>query len=206
MRELLLIRHATTDLAGRLCGHLDPPLNALGREQVSALVELLRDRQIDCVYTSDLRRAVETAEPLARAWGSSIVQNSNLREISFGAWEGLRWADVQSTGTGGARVKSWPMACPPDGEAFQNFRIRVIQTLNKIAFDRTHRTSVVVTHLGAIRTALTELVGLASDSELLRRIEYCSVYQFAIKGASWKLAGSIDIGCAGARSCRPGVL
>ena len=94
--ELFLIRHATTDMAGTLCGQIDPPLNAMGREQASSLALLLRSRDVRRLYTSDLQHTVQTARPLAQLWAVPIVKRADLREISFGNWEGRRWSEVRT--------------------------------------------------------------------------------------------------------------
>lgn len=184
-KHILLIRHATTDLAGTLCGHLDPALNQLGRAQASSLVQTLRDARIERIYSSDLLRSIQTAEPLARARDREVLPIPTLREISFGAWEGLRWADLQAHNGFALGAIESSEARPPGGETIDHFRSRVTHALNEIAFD-CRDLAVVVTHLGVIRTALTLLAGVDPGSDVLRRIEYCSAFQFAITDCIWR--------------------
>src|ERR1700684_516802 len=94
--DLLLIRHGTTDMAGKLCGSMDPPLNDVGRGQANDLVSLLRSRDIRLIYASDLLRAVQTAEYLSSDLSIPIVVRPDLREISFGEWEGRRWSELKA--------------------------------------------------------------------------------------------------------------
>src|ERR1700685_2736802 len=94
-QALLLIRHAITDMSGTFCGQSDPPLNLMGIAQARALALLAAGWNVRRLYTSDLRRAVQTAEPLADLWKIPIEPRSGFREISFGHWEGKRWAEIR---------------------------------------------------------------------------------------------------------------
>src|SRR2546423_6240326 len=86
--ELLLIRHGrSADVVPGSEESLDPPLHEVGRAQAAALAERLADKQIDAIYSSDLKRAVETATPLAAPRGIDVVQRKELREVWLGDWE-----------------------------------------------------------------------------------------------------------------------
>jgi broad specificity phosphatase PhoE len=188
MKQMFLVRHAITDLAGKLCGHLDPPLNEVGRAQAASLAMVLRNLAVDRLYASDLRRCIETAEPLAHTLRISLFLKQNLREISFGAWEGMRWADVTARNAPLRNgIESSPELCPPGGERFNDFSVRVKGCLDEIATEHPEQTVAVVTHLGVIRTALIELAGMDPASELLNEIGYCSVHLCEISGDSWRL-------------------
>jgi alpha-ribazole phosphatase len=184
-KQILLIRHATTNLAGKLCGHLDPVLNELGRAQALSLVHSLSQVRIERIYSSDLLRSVQTAEPLARAREMAVSKTQALREISFGAWEGLRWADLQArNGLALGAIES-SEACPPHGESIDAFRSRVTHALSEIAFDCCG-PAAVVTHLGVIRTALMLLADIDPASDALLRIDYCSVFEFLVTSGTWR--------------------
>jgi len=88
---LLFIRHAETEMAGRFCGHSDPPVNGRGHRQIEALLDVLRDESIDAIYTSDLERSLTTAKAIAERFQLSTIAVPGLREIYFGDWEGLSW-------------------------------------------------------------------------------------------------------------------
>ena len=92
---LILARHGETDWNrnGIWQGHGDPPLNDLGREQAAALAERLRGSSLHALYSSDLKRADETAEFVARATGLAYAP-SGLREIDVGSWTGLTLAEI----------------------------------------------------------------------------------------------------------------
>src|SRR5437667_11321226 len=96
MTTLLLARHGETDWnrEGRWQGWADPPLNEAGREQARALAEQLRTMPFDAVYSSDLRRAHETAEIVGRPHHVPIRVDRDLREIDIGSWSGLTRAEI----------------------------------------------------------------------------------------------------------------
>ena len=71
MTGLLFIRHAETDMAGTFCGHSDPPINAAGQQQVAQMISTLTSESIDEIYSSDLRRAVDTANLLSQMFDAN---------------------------------------------------------------------------------------------------------------------------------------
>lgn len=180
-QELILIRHAATDMAGTLCGQSNPPLNAMGRKQAKLLAHLLQGCKFRRLYTSDLLRAVETAQPLQLLCDADLVVRKELREIDFGEWEGKRWSQIHRDGAGITSLESSPDLCPPGGETFGCFRDRVLRELNEIAADCNRAPTIVVTHLGVIRLALKELGPANEALALPHRIDYCSVHRLLIK-------------------------
>lgn len=190
-KQIILIRHAATDMAGVLCGHSDPPINQTGEEQVASLVRQLGKRPIERIYSSDLRRAAQTAEALATARGIPFACRKELREISFGAWEGLRWAEVQARSPEypGPRFESLEGRGAPNGETIRDFRARVLSALDEIASHASAQGPiVVVTHLGVIRTAMTQLANIDHESEVLRQISCCSAHGLRVHHQGWVLS------------------
>src|SRR5580765_6857553 len=96
MATLVLVRHAesTWNAEGRWQGHADPPLSDAGRAQAEALAEDLAGERFDAVYTSDLARAAQTAEIIARRFGLPAVSDPALREVDVGSWSGLTREEV----------------------------------------------------------------------------------------------------------------
>src|SRR5688500_9075185 len=93
---ILLVRHGETDwnLERRVQGHSDRPLNDTGRRQAIELATALGDEPVDAIYSSDLVRAHETARILAERRGLGVTVIPELREKSFGTWEGLTDREV----------------------------------------------------------------------------------------------------------------
>ncbi len=190
-QELLLIRHAITDMTGTLCGQSDPPLNATGREQATALASLLSGWNVRRLYASDLQRAVETAQPLAQLWNIPIVTRSDLREISFGAWEGRRWSEIRNDGTDIRAMESLPELRAPDGETFSCFRDRVRCAWKQTIAGSGGQTTIIVTHLGVMRVILSDLGSANRTWNPQQRIEPCSIYRIRVSGCSLEFVGEL---------------
>ena len=97
-RLLFLARHGETDWnrEGRFQGHADPPLNGTGRAQAAQLAAGLADVELSAVYSSPLRRALETARVVAAAHELEAVALDALREVDVGSWQGLTRADAKA--------------------------------------------------------------------------------------------------------------
>jgi alpha-ribazole phosphatase/probable phosphoglycerate mutase len=175
-QQLTLIRHGITDMAGTLCGGSDPPLNQTGREQAALLALSLRDHNFRRLYTSDLRRAIQTAEVLGQAWGTDAVVVRQLRERHFGLWEGRSWSQIVVDNPGILRPEVPLEFSTPEGESFDCFRQRVLAAFARIAAECNGEPTAVVTHLGVILLAITELHSTHDAGRLPERIGYCSVH------------------------------
>lgn len=184
-QELVLIRHASTDMSGTFCGRSDPPLNATGTLQARALAVLLRGWKVRRLYASDLRRALQTAEPLADLWNIPVAPRSGFREISFGHWEGRRWSEICGDQPDITKMESLPELSAPGGETFACFRDRVLRTLQETVVESDQDLTAIVTHLGVIRVLLKELgpADLVWNPE--QRIEHCSVHRVRLGTAFW---------------------
>jgi 2,3-bisphosphoglycerate-dependent phosphoglycerate mutase len=136
---ILLARHGETDWNrdGRYQGHADEPLNETGRAQSRALAERLRGKPIVAVYASDLRRASETGEIVARALELPFSVDSRLREIDVGSWQGRTRAELDGA--------VW------DGETYDRHRLRVVDAVHAIAREHPGECVLVVAHGGTLR-------------------------------------------------------
>ena len=152
MTLLILARHGETDWNrdGIWQGHGDPPLNDLGRQQAAALAERLGDVQIDAVYSSDLRRAFETAEIVSAAKGLSVTADPELREMDVGSWTGLTLAQIEDR---------FPGVTNHDGESRNAFDTRVIAALRRIASANAGARILAVTHGGVVRALQRHVLG-----------------------------------------------
>jgi alpha-ribazole phosphatase/probable phosphoglycerate mutase len=177
MTNLILIRHAETDMAGRFCGHSDPELNQRGRSQLAGMVNALSEQAIRRVYTSDLRRARQTAEAVAEHFGVEIHLRPGLREIHFGLWEGLSWSEIEERDPALARkwVEEYPNATAPGGESFVHFVTRAQREINFLRGEAAKLPIAVVTHAGFIRVALTSMCGASEREAWDRTKEYGSI-------------------------------
>jgi broad specificity phosphatase PhoE len=96
MKRLLLVTHGQTpwNEAGRFQGHTDIGMNPRGFEQARRLAESLQGEKIAAILASDLKRAVETVAPYSTLTGLPIRTDARLRELNFGAWEGLTGPEI----------------------------------------------------------------------------------------------------------------
>jgi probable phosphoglycerate mutase len=92
-QKIYLIRHGETDYnaSRRMQGWLDIPLNEVGREQANLSASKLVGVSIDHIYSSDLRRAYETAQHISRVVKKDIITTTQLRERDMGIFSGWRW-------------------------------------------------------------------------------------------------------------------
>jgi broad specificity phosphatase PhoE len=144
MTTILLARHGETEWnrIGRYQGWADPTLNDTGREQARALAEQLRSTPIDAVYSSDLRRARETAEILAEPHAVPVVVEPGLREVNVGEWSGLTRAEVERRFPDGER---------PGGETREQHAARVLAAAEGIARAHPGERVLLVSHGGTMR-------------------------------------------------------
>jgi broad specificity phosphatase PhoE len=181
MKGLIFIRHAETDLAGTFCGHSDPPLNARGEAQVDDLIALFTSEPFDAIYSSDLRRAVNTATALAQAFAVPCTATSNLREIYFGDWEALTWAEIERRDADYVRrwTESFPDLAAPNGEFYAAFESRVLSEVDRLLGLAANKRIAVVTHGGVMRIVLRNLLGHTEEQAWELTKPYCSFFVYA---------------------------
>src|SRR5258706_11049060 len=97
--RLLIARHGATqyNLDARFTGQVDVPLSPLGERQSQALAEGLAGVHLDALISSDLRRALATAAPIARLHGLDVQTDPDLREISVGSWSDRKSTRLNSS-------------------------------------------------------------------------------------------------------------
>ncbi len=150
--RIVLVRHGESEwnTAGRFQGHADPPLTAAGRTQARELAERLADVQIAAIYTSDLRRAAETAGVLGERFALEVRVDPGLREIDVGSWSGLTRDEVRERYPDGwTRWLAGEIG--HDGETSEQLTERVVASVERIGAAHPEATVVVVSHGGSIR-------------------------------------------------------
>lgn len=172
--RLILIRHAKPDedAAGRCYGSLDIGLSETGRAQAQTLAAALAPADVDAVFASPLRRAVETAEPVAGACGVPLQLDDDLRELDFGALEGRRFDEIAASLPD--LYKRW-MTQPttvtfPGGESFADLSRRALASTERIRTDLRGGTALVVTHGGVCRALVASALELAPG--LIFRLDF----------------------------------
>ena len=159
MLELWLVRHGVTDwnVAERIQGWSDPPLNAAGRAQAERLAPRLEGVAFDQVIASDLERARTTAA-LALP-GAEVRLDPRLRELNYGVFDGATWADL-ATGALAEAAAHWRVdrqrRRTPGGESFDDLAVRVAAFRADLpAAGRV----IAFAHSGTVNTALYGVLG-----------------------------------------------
>jgi glucosyl-3-phosphoglycerate phosphatase len=168
LRRLILLRHGQTDynVAGRMQGHLDSVLTAAGREQAAAAAPVLAALAPDRLVSSDLTRAVDTAEVVGAACGLPVKLDPRLRETHLGRWQGSTVAEIDRDYPGAiAEWRSDPTWAPPGGESRVAVVARsepVVDELDAEFADSGEEsvTVLLVAHGGLIAGLTTGLLGL----------------------------------------------
>ena len=174
--EVLLIRHGrSADVVPGSPESADPALHAVGIEQAAALAARLAGKTIHAVYSSQLTRARETAQPLADARGLAVVQHVDLEEIRLGEWSNgefrRRAATADPEWVTWSRTGRWDGI--PGGEGDDAFRTRVTGVIDQLVPQHRGQCIAVVAHGGSINAYVAQLLGV--HRSLLFTVENTSI-------------------------------
>ncbi len=167
-RRVWLVRHGSTDWneQRRFCGQSDIPLSPTGREQAKWLAACLSAEPVCALYTSDLLRAQQTAAVIAehRPQRLQPISLAAWREIDFGLWEGLTYAEIATRFPTQLGFFSDPAThAPPHGESLGQLRQRVLAALRQAMSKSTAAgpgAVVIVSHGGPLRILLSCVLGM----------------------------------------------
>jgi broad specificity phosphatase PhoE len=199
-----LIRHGETEwnTTGRWQGHLDVPLNAVGREQAARLARRLAEEgaRFEALYSSDLKRAWETAAAVGRSLGMEPVADPALREIDLGRLAGKTREEIAAEYPDEWRRLHGREDFPRGGgETFAAFQRRVLGWMDRAAERHPGGAVCAVTHGGCIRAVLLHALGLTwPDRARIPPIENVSITEVARIGGVWTVRRMND-----AASIRP---
>lgn len=174
-----MVRHgqSTWNREHRIQGQLDPPLSAEGRIQAELLGARLAGRALVAAYTSDLKRAVETADVIAAFTGVQPQPREGLREIFLGEWEGLTTEQISErypqAWAQWVEQPDWDVV--PGGEGAALFETRVAAALDSMWREHAQGDVLVVTHGGVIQVALHRVVGRPSRGLFPFKIQNASL-------------------------------
>lgn len=160
-----LLRHGQTEHSrdNRFCGSgSDPELTGDGRRMAAAIAAALGGEPFSSVHSSPLRRARQTAAPLAQALGQQVEIAPGLAEIAYGAWEGLTGEEA-ATRFHDAHL-SWSadpaLHPPPGGETAPQVARRALVQLDAMRAATTSGDLLAISHKATIRIVLCALLGI----------------------------------------------
>jgi len=162
--RVLMVRHGNTtgNSAERFWGQTDVELSAAGESQAERLADRLAAEKIDVIYSSELRRAVATAEIIASRHQMKVTACLELLEINFGKVEGLNFSEI------GQRypelISTWTTRSPsfrfPGGESITDLDQRVSQFPDRLKKHPPEATVLVVAHSGVLRLLICHFLNI----------------------------------------------
>jgi len=177
--RVYLIRHGETANAGkvRFNGHHDVALSEHGKDQLRLLSEALKNCPIQAVYSSDLKRTMESAKIIAEPHSLELKTFPELRELSFGKWEGLSIDEVEKNYPGQYMklFENIDAERPPEGESFVELQKRAVPKFLEIVQKHPSQSVVIVAHGGVNRTILSHLLEMPIKKMFRFNQEYAAV-------------------------------
>lgn len=179
MARLLLVRHGETELNSslRYWGRSDVALSDIGLKQAELLCYRLNSEKTDFIYSSDLKRALVTAQIIAGKHNLEVTACPELREIDFGRLEGLTFDEISQLYPEVARM--WmerdPGLAYPGGESLAELDRRVQLFKSRLDEHNEEQTILIVAHSGVLRTLLCQLLCLEPRQRWQIRLDLASL-------------------------------
>lgn len=163
MKKILWVRHGLTDYLrqNRYQGWSDTPLNREGKSEIRSLRNRICQENVEVIFSSPLKRALESARTLARYLRLDVEVDERLKEMNFGAWEGMTYDEITTKFPEAFRWWERDLLTfkPAGGESINELRMRVESFLRDLAA-REEETILIVTHGGVIRSSLLHFLDL----------------------------------------------
>jgi probable phosphoglycerate mutase len=189
--RITILRHGETEwnTQGKHQGQLDSPLTPLGVAQAKAAAAYLQNDTYDLIYTSDLRRARDTAELLNRQFNLKIVTEPRLRERNLGVIQGLTRTELQKY-----HPEVYQKYCVPDpeyivpgGESARQCYQRVAAWMTEMARNHSGQSILAVTHGIILSYIFKNVLGLPVEAKRNFSLFNASINRFTIRHGSWNL-------------------
>lgn len=194
MTVFYLARHGETlwHAENRYAGSTDVSMTPLGNEQSERLGRWAARNRPDAVYSSDLSRAIATAQPAVAGLGTALVVDARLREVDFGRAEGLTRSEMahafpQELAAFMANPGTSPL---PGGEAGSSAVARALGALEDIAAARPDGAVLVVMHTTLMRLLLCHMMGIPLDRyrTVFPEVINAAITEVRFDGREWALA------------------
>ncbi len=189
--RLCLVRHGETawNAEHRVQGQLDVPLNAVGLAQALASAKMLVRERFDAIYSSDLSRARQTAEPTAGPLGMQPRLDAALRERHYGIFERLTYTEVKKKfpedyARFDAREPAYDFR---SGESLTDFSARSVAVLQRIAAAHPGQDILVFTHGGVLDELYRFITGLPMSAPRNFRIPNCGINRVEAQAGGWRI-------------------
>ncbi|XP_010907875.1 phosphoglycerate mutase-like protein 4 [Elaeis guineensis] len=189
--EIVAVRHGETcwNASRIIQGHLDSELNETGRRQAIAVsIRLSKEHRWDAIYSSDLKRAAETAQIIANSCDlPEVILDPTLRERHLGDLQGLTLRDAAKLKPQAYKLFLSPKCdkeIPGGGESLDQFHERCVSSLERIARKHKGERVVVVTHGGVLRELHKRAVPTGSIKGKIHNTSV-NVFHISDSGGHW---------------------
>ena len=166
--EIILIRHGETEWNSqkRMQGHSNSNLSEVGRGQIQALGELMKNVSFDHIYSSDSLRTRQTAEAITQYSGHTLQFDQRIREKNLGVFEGLTSTEAKERHPEIYRLFKTAGAnyVIDEGESTQQLLERAFEFIEEIRLRHPQERVVMVTHGGVVRVLMKHALGLSIDA------------------------------------------
>jgi broad specificity phosphatase PhoE len=190
MAELILVRHGETEwnIGEIFRGRIDIDLNDTGRKQAELLGKYLSKVKIEAIYSGPLKRALNTAQAIARYHNLEVQIAAGLNDLDFGQWQGLSRQEVSEKYQGlYAEWANHPERVTlPGGETLGQVRARAVKVVNEVI--ARHKGAVVlVSHRVVNKVLICALLGLDDSHFWNIRLDTCGVTTFTCENGQFVL-------------------
>lgn len=194
--KIYFVRHGETvwNTERRYQGWTDIELSDVGIKQAELLGERFKNINIDKIYVSPLKRAIQTAEPISKVTGITPIITENFKEINFGEWEGGTVSELtEKYGETFTKFFENPPAHPFPGDgSFKNVEKRIIKGLEKIFNEDKEKNVVIVSHGGLLKIMCLYLMELSGDFYRKIWIDNASISLIEVNDKGKKLLRTLN--------------
>lgn len=199
--DLVLVRHGAVEAPVGLClGHTDVPLSVEGFTATQRLAATWDGSPPRFLFSSDLKRAQQSAQVFAARFAIEPLADARLREVHLGAWEGKRWDEIAARDAARYRHWSdnWVIQEAPGGESFADLIRRTGAWFSALlGSTRENDCVLAVAHAGSIRALLCHALGLPPARALALKIDHAHASCIGYRG------GQFEVGYSNATRFQP---
>ncbi len=183
--KIIIVRHGQSigNATKTILGHTDLDLSELGYKQAEVTAKALKNEKIDLIYSSDLKRAYNTAVPHAKIHNLAINTSEKLREVYIGAWEGLKIDDIIAKWGREAVETDWlgnfGNFIFPEGEGLMASGKRFYDEIYRIANENKGKTILVTAHAAVIR-AFWSIIADISPRDITNLLPFATNASYSI--------------------------
>ncbi len=186
MTRVIIVRHGRTEWnrVERFRGRVDIGLDKVGMKQAEVVAKRIGEWPISAIYSSPLRRAIDTAEIIAAPLGLNVQPMSGIIDIDYGSWQGLSTEQVVARDDSlySQWIESPQEVKFPDGESFAEARERVASAIGDLIKQRPKETFVLVSHKVICQILILNLLGLDSSHFWQITQDVCTMNLFEVRG------------------------